>query len=153
MSTNIRNNYRLLRNIIEQNFPLTDICPQYHEGMVGTTNTYCLWHPNHNTPSGKLYWDEDKGIVVFHCFAEHRTFTAYDYVKAILCDKEGKYEDPYEFLERNMTSQELREVIKLASYEMDEFDGSLRDKKVEYITNLYNEYDDVCPFIDELYSA
>ena len=43
---------KILREVVEQTFDLTDICPQYSKSAVGTTNSFCIWHPNFDTPSG-----------------------------------------------------------------------------------------------------
>lgn len=152
-NTDIKNNYTVLRKIIEQNFPLNELVPEYDGLTQNTANVYCVFHPNHGSPAGKLYWDDEKDILVLHCFAEHKTFTSFDYVVKILCERYGKYSDPLDFLERNMSEQELQEVIKLASMDSDDLEESAFERKIQYISNLYNEYDDVCEFIDKLYTA
>lgn len=149
----IRNDYRVLREIIEQNFPLNKIVPEYDGLSQNTANCFCVFHKNTSSPSGKLYWDDEKDILVLHCFAEHRTFTSFDYVKLILCDRKGEYKDPMDFLEQNMAPEELGEYIKLAKDKMELLTESAYDTKVTYINNLYNEYDNVIDFINNLYSA
>ena len=90
---------------------------------------------------------------MFHCFAEHKTYTSYDYVNLILCERRGEYDDPYDFLVKNMDAAELREYIKLAQDKMELLTESAFEKKIEYISNLYNEYDNTVDFINALYSA
>lgn len=149
----LRNNHRLLRNIIEQNFPLNEIVPEYAGLTQNTANVFCVFHPNHGSPAGKLYWDDEKEILVLHCFSEHRTFTSYDYVKLILCDKKYKYTDPVDFLIKNMSEQELKEIVKLAELNYEDMSETAIAQKIEYIENTYNEYDNVVDFINALYSA
>lgn len=149
----IKNNYRVLRTIIEQNFPLNEIVPEYDGLTQNTANVYCVFHPNHGSPAGKLYWDEEKDILVLHCFSEHKTFTSFDYVVKVLCERYGKYSDPVDFLLKNMSEQELKEILTLAEMNLDELEETSYEQKVEYITNLYNEFDEVCEFIDNLYTA
>lgn len=152
-ATNIRNDFRVLRNIIEQNFPLNEIVPEYDGLSQNTANCFCVFHKNVSSPSGKLYWDDEKDILVLHCFAEHRTFTSFDYVNLVLCERKHEYTDPYDFLEKNMAPEELNEYIKLAKDRMELLTESAYERKVEYINNLYNEYDNLHDFINELYSA
>ena len=149
----LKNNYRLLRNIIEQNFPLNEIIPEYAGLTQNTANVFCVFHPNHGSPAGKLYWDDEREILVLHRFAEHRAFTSFDYVNIVLCNRKGLYSDPVDFLIKNMPEQELKEIVKLAEINYDELSESVIAQKIEYIENTYNEYDNVVDFINALYSA
>ena len=152
-TTNIRNDFKVLRNIIEQNFPLNEIVPEYDGLSQNTANCFCVFHRNVSSPSGKLYWDDEKDILVLHCFAEHRTFTSFDYVNLVLCERKHLYKDPYDFLEKNMSPEDLNEYIKLSKDRMDLLTESAYERKVEYINNTYNKYDNLYDFINELYSA
>lgn len=149
----VRNNYKVLREIIEQNFPLNELVPEYDGLTQNTANVMCVFHANRNSPSGKLYWDDEKDILVLHCFAEHKTFTSFDYVNLILCGKKQEYKDPFDFLEHNMSPDELVEYVKLAQDKMELLTDTALDRKIEYINNTYNEYDNVRDFINSLYSA
>ena len=156
MSMNIeelRTNYTAQRYIIEQNFPLNELIPEYNGLTHNTTNVYCVFHPNYSSPSAKLYSDDEKDILVLHCFSEHKTFTAYDYVNQVLCYQKGLYADPTDFIIRNIPEIELKEVLKLAELNFDELEGSMFENKLRYITNLYNELDDTNEFINQLYTA
>ena len=146
-------NKRLVRDIIEQNFPLNEIIPEYAGLTQNTANVYCVFHDNRHSPSSKLYWDDEKDILVLHCFAEHKTFTSYDYVKLVLCERKGHYADPVDFLLKNMSEQELREIVKLAEQNLDDFSETAVEQKIEYIENTYNECDNVVDFINTLYSS
>ena len=108
---------RILREVVEQTFDLTDVCPRYSKETVGATNVFCVFHDNRNTPSAKLYYDEDRGITVLHCFAEHRTYTAYDYVDKVLVQQKHKFSSVQDFLLRNLGEQKFNELYKLAEQE------------------------------------
>ena len=149
----LRENKKLLRKIIEQNFPLNELIPEYNGLTQNTANVYCVFHPNYGSPAGKLYWDDEKDILVLHCFSEHRTFTSYDYVDLVLCNRKQRYKDPLDFLINNMPEGELKEIIKLAEENFDELEETSHERKVAYINNLYNEYNNVTDFINNLYSA
>ena len=145
------NNPRILREIAEQTFDLTEICPQYSRSAVGTANSFCIWHPNHDTPSGKLYFDEERGIVVFHCFAEHKTYTSYDYIDKILVQKKHKYLSVQDYLVKNLGESKFRELYTLAEEGIALEEESAIEQTIEYIDNLYNEKNNVIDFINCLY--
>lgn len=149
----LKNNYKVLREIIEKNFPLNELVPEYDGLTHNTANVFCVFHKNVSSPSGKLYWDDERDILVLHCFAEHKTFTAFDYVNLVLCDRKKQYDDPLDFLTHNMPADELNEYIKLAYDKMELLTDTAFEKRIEYITNLYNEHDNVADFINQLYSA
>lgn len=149
----IANDWRVLRAIIEQNFPLDELVPEYNGLTQNTANVFCVFHVNRSSPSGKLYWDDEKDILVLHCFAEHKTFTSFDYVRLVLCERKGEYKDPLDFLVKNLPEAELKEYLVLAKNKLELLSESAFDQKIEYIKNLYNEFDDVEEFINHLYSA
>lgn len=149
----LRTNYIMQRHIIEQNFPLNELVPEYNGLTQNTANVYCVFHPNYSSPSAKLYWDDEKDILVLHCFSEHKTFTAYDYVNQVLCYQKGLYKDPTDYIIRNIPEAELKEVLKLAELSFDDLEGNMFENRLRYITNLYNELDDTNEFINQLYTA
>lgn len=150
----LRNNYKLLRSIIEQNFTFQQVAPEYADASPSTANTFCFHHQHHfKSPSAKFYWDDEKEILVLHCFTEHKTFTVYDYVNHTLCNQKGLYTDPVDFLIKNMSEQELKEIVKLAELNYEDMSETAIAQKIEYIENTYNEYDNVVDFINALYSA
>lgn len=149
----LRTNYIMQRYIIEQNFPLNELVPEYNGLTQNTANVYCVFHPNYSSPSAKLYWDDEKDILVLHCFSEHKTFTAYDYVNQVLCYQKGLYKDPTDYIIRNIPEEELKEVLKLAEFNFDDLEGNMFENRLRYITNLYNELDDTNEFINQLYTA
>ena len=142
---------KILREVVEQTYDLTDICPQYSKSAVGTTNSFCIWHPNFDTPSGKLYFDENKNIVVFHCFAEHRTYTSYDYIDKILVQQKHRYQSVQDYLIKNLGEQKFNELYTLAEQEAYLENETLLEQTIDYIDNLYNEHDNVIDFINCLY--
>lgn len=144
--------YKIAREIVEQTFTWGDLNPKYRDMSSAAGNQYCMFHPNHHSPSGKFYEDEERDILVFHCFAERRTFTTYDYVDLIMCKQDQEYKDVWDFLIKELGVDEVSEMIDLVRKKMSIADSSLLEKKVEYITNVYNKYDNVIEFIDSLYS-
>ena len=149
----LKTNYKLLRHIIEQNFPLNELVPEYNGLTQNSANVFCVFHQNFSSPAAKLYWNDERDILVLHCFAEHETFTSYDYVYQILCEEKGQYADPLDFLMKNMSSDELKEALKLAEMNFEEVEGTMLDRKLTWITNLYNELNDTNEFINQLYTA
>ena len=149
----LKTNYKLLRHIIEQNFPLNELVPEYNGLTQNSANVFCVFHQNFSSPAAKLYWNDERDILVLHCFAEHKTFTSYDYVYRILCEEKGQYTDPLDFLMKNMSSDELKEALKLAEMNFEEVEGTMLDRKLTWITNLYNELNDTNEFINQLYTA
>ena len=149
----LKTNYKLLRHIIEQNFPLNELVPEYNGLTQNSANVFCVFHQNFSSPAAKLYWNDERDILVLHCFAEHKTFTSYDYVYQILCEEKGQYTDPLDFLMKNMSSDELKEALKLAEMNFEEVEGTMLDRKLNWISNLYNELNDTNEFINQLYTA
>lgn len=147
----MRDDVRVLREIVEQTFDLTDVCPRYGKEVVGATNVFCVFHENRNTPSAKLYVDEEKGITVLHCFAEHRTYTSYDYIDKILVQQKHRYQSVQDFLIKNLGEQKFNELYTLAEQEAYLENETLLEQTIEYIDNLYNEHDNVIDFINHLY--
>lgn len=137
------------REVIIHNFSWEDVNPDI--AVSFTSNSYCMFHHNVHSPSGRFYKDEDRDIVVFHCFSEHRTFTTFDYVERILVNNQRQYRNVWDFLEQNMEPKALKEAVTLVKNNVDLLEESKRDQKIKYITNTYNEFDDVIEFINHLY--
>ena len=143
---------RILREIVEQTYDLTDICPRYGREAVGATNVFCIFHEHTwSTPSAKLYVDEEKGITVLHCFAEHRTYTSYDYIDKILVQQKHRYQSVQDYLIKNLGEQKFNELYTLAEQESYIENETLLEQTIDYIDNLYNEHDNVIDFINCLY--
>ena len=142
---------RILREIVEQTYDLADSWPRYGREVVGATNVFCVFHDNRNTPSAKLYIDEDKGITVLHCFAEHKTYTSYDYVDKILVQRKHQYLSVQDYLIKNLGEQRFNELYTLAEQEAYLENETLLEQTIDYIDNLYNEHDNVIDFINCLY--
>ena len=147
----MKDDIRVLREIVEQTFDLTEVCPRYGREVVGATNVFCVFHDNKNTPSAKLYFDEERGITVLHCFAEHKTYTSYDYVDKILVQQKHKYQSVQDYLIKNLGEQKFNELYTLAEQEAYLENETLLEQTIEYIDNLYNEHDNVIDFINSLY--
>ena len=87
------------RILFARSIPITD----FLTGLVGSS-VPCPFHGD-STPSAKIFHDLD-GTVRLHCFAEHRQFTSYDYVKHILKQR------PSTFLRKKFTEQELEGILR-----------------------------------------
>lgn len=88
-----------LRIFFARSIPITD----FLTGFVGSS-VPCPFHGD-TTPSAKIFHDPD-GTVRLHCFAEHRQFTSYDYVKKILKQR------PASFLRKKFNEQELEGILR-----------------------------------------
>ena len=142
---------KILRQIAEQSFSIVDLCPQYKNAGVGVGNVFCVFHDNKNSPSGRLYWDSERNMAVLHCFSEHRTYTAYDYINKILVQQKGRYASVQDFLLKILGEQKFNEMYSLVEQGIDLEEESLLEQTIEYIDNLYNEHDNVIDFINCLY--
>lgn len=142
---------RVLRQIAESEFYITDICPRYSADMVGATNCFCVFHDNKNSPSAKIYYDEDRGIPVLHCFAEHRTYTSYDYINLILVNKKQQYKSVQDYLIKHLGERKFNELYTLAVQGSYLDNESLIEQTIEYIDNTYAEHDNVIDYINCLY--
>ena len=145
---------RTIKKVINQNFTFSDLSNRFKGVDSSTGNIFCPFHENHDTPAAKMYWDEDRGIWIIHCFGEcHRNFTAYDYVDLILCRKYQKYTSPYHFLKANMVEYQLNWQLELYQKEVNEEEIGYFEEKKNYIDNVFNETGNVTDFIERLYTA
>ncbi len=145
---------RTIKKVINQNFTFSDLSNRFKGVDSSTGNIFCPFHENHDTPAAKMYWDEDRGIWIIHCFGEcHRNFTAYDYVDLILCRKYQKYTSPYHFLKANMVEYQLNWQLELYQKEVNEEEIGYFEEKKNYIDNVFSETGNVTDFIERLYTA
>lgn len=146
--------YRVIKNIINQNFTFADLSKRFIGVDSSTGNIFCPFHENHDTPAAKMYWNEEKGIWNLHCFGEcHSTFTAYDYVKKILCEKYQKYSSPLHFLKVNMPEHRLSMQLDLYKNRINEEETTTLEEKRTYIDNLFMETGNIIDYIEALYTA
>ena len=146
--------YRVIKRIINRNFTFADLSNRFKGVDSSTGNIYCPFHENHETPAAKMYWDEEREIWVLHCFGEcHGTFTAYDYVDLVLCEKYGKYSSPLHFLKLNMPEAALSMQLDISKKQVDLDLEQLFNKKKDYINNVFNETGNITDFIEKLYTA
>jgi hypothetical protein len=109
-------------------------------------NVFCPFHENTNTPSARFYKDEDD-IIRLNCFAEHKQFTAFDYVVKILKDNPKKY------IEKDLTESELSKLIEIVNSgnDFDDFAGE------DFSNEIHNKWadsdEDICKFIDSVYEG
>ena len=147
-------NYKVLREVVNQNFTFADLSNRFKGVDSSTGNIFCPFHENHETPAAKMYWDDDRGIWVLHCFGQcHRSFTTYDYVEQILCEKYGKYNSPLHFLKVNMPEATLSMQLSFAKSYVDLEMEQVFDKKKDYINNVFDETGNILDFIEKLYTA
>lgn len=89
---------RILKEIIIHTFTWGDLNPKYTNLSSELGNIFCPLHPeNRLSPHSKAYWDEERDILVVHCFRDHVNFTTYDYLTKILIDSKKMYKDPWDF--------------------------------------------------------
>ena len=147
-----RNNL-ILRKIINANFTFADLSPRFIGVDSSTGNIFCPFHENHSSPAAKMYWDEYRELWVIHCFGEcHRSFTAYDYVNLVLCQKYEKYKTPLDFLKKHMSVTVLKNQIALYKKDTSELTENAYSKKATYINNVYNDYENFADYIEALYA-
>ena len=143
---------RSIKAVINRNFTFADLSPRFKNVDSSTGNIFCPFHENHSTPAAKMYWNEEQSIWVIHCFGQcHRSFTAYDYVERILCDKYQKYSSPLEFLKQNMPLSELYMQLDVLEKEREDQVALETSAKVEYIQRIAAENESVEDFIEALY--
>lgn len=152
MSMIKQNDPKILRKIAEECFSLTDICPQYRGMGPGMGNCFCVFHEHTwSTPSAKLYWDEDKEILILHCFTEHKNYTSYDYIDRILVKSKQKYKSVEEYLLKHLGEQRFAELYTLGQHDSDLYETNVSEQVIEYINNTYSKYNNTLDYINALY--
>ena len=96
-----------LRYLCERLIPLT----QFLNVPYGSSNVFCPFHPNTNTPAASLFKDAD-GIERLYCYVCRRQYTSYDYITIIL------EENPLDYLLKVATKEELDEML---THKIDKF--------------------------------
>ena len=144
----------VIREVINRNFTFADLSKRFEGVDSSTGNIFCPFHENHDTPAAKMYWDEVREIWVLHCFGEcHRSFTAYDYVERIFCEKYQKYTSPLQFLRMNMPEAKLGTQLDFYQKNAAMLMEAYENEKRAYIDNLYVETGNIIDFIEKLYTA
>ena len=145
---------RVIRNVLNSIFTFSDVAPRFKNVDESTGNIFCPFHENRHSPAARMYWDDDRDIWVLHCFGEcHATFTTYDYVNRILCDKYQKYKNPLDFLKKNVNSQELYSKLNYAKQNNEVAQTSYGDRIKAHINNVSEEYETTEDYIEALYTA
>jgi hypothetical protein len=144
---------RAIKAVINQNFTFSDLSPRFVNVDSSTGNIFCPFHENHTTPAAKMYWDEVRDIWVIWCFTEHRHFTAYDYVKLILCEKYQKYLSPLDFLKKNFPAYELQNYLEF--YEKQDLEDyqDYTMSKINYINNVSYRNETIADYIETIYTG
>ena len=148
----IRRSRKSIRTVLNRNFTFADLSPRFENVDSSTGNIFCPFHENHSTPAAKMYWNEEEGLWIIHCFGEcHRNFTAYDYVDLILCKKYQKYKSPLDFLKKNMANESLLMQLELYDKEQEDQLELEESAKTEYISRVAFENEDLESYIESLY--
>ena len=148
----IRRSRKSIRTVLNRNFTFADLSPRFENVDSSTGNIFCPFHENHSTPAAKMYWNEEEGLWIIHCFGEcHRNFTAYDYVDLILCKKYQKYKSPLDFLKKNMANELLLMQLELYDKEQEDQLELEESAKTEYISKVAFENEDLESYIESLY--
>lgn len=142
-----------IKEVINQNFTFSDLSPRFVNVDSSTGNIYCPFHENHSSPAAKMYWDETRDIWVIWCFTEHRHFTAYDYVKLILCEKYQKYSSPLDFLKKNFPSHELQNYLEFYEKQNLEQYQSYTEERINYINNASYQNESIADYIETIYTG
>ena len=140
-----------VKTVLNKNFTFSDLSPRFENVDSSTGNIFCPFHENHTSPAAKMYWDEVNGIWVIWCFTEHKHFTAYDYVKLILCEKYQKYKSPLDFLTQNMDKNELYAQLDIVEKQNEEQLETSMSTKVDYINWVFGENENTEDYIEALY--
>ena len=98
-----------------------------------------------------MYWNDEEGLWVIWCFAEHKHFTAYDYVNLVLCEKYQKYKSPLDFLKQNMSKDILYSQLELYKKEQENLIETSENAKVEHISKVAFENERTEDYIEALY--
>jgi len=143
----------IIRKIVERNFSWGDLNPKYDNMEMFKTNVFCMFHANHDTPAAKFYLDEERDIWVLWCYSEKKRYTAYDYLKKIMCEERQLYNSPLEYLKTHMNEGEIiRQYTLFKEQSLQEVETNIGKKKI-YIDNVYNESENIVDYIEELYTA
>ena len=142
-----------IKEVINQNFTFSDLSPRFVNVDSSTGNIYCPFHENHSSPAAKMYWDEVRDIWVIWCFTEHRHFTAYDYVKLILCEKYQKYSSPLDFLKKNFPPYELQNYLEFYEKQNLEQYQSYTEERINYINNASYQNESIADYIETIYTG
>jgi len=145
---------RVIANVINSTFTFSDLSPRFKDVDETYGNIFCPFHENRHSPAARMYWDENRGIWILHCFGEcHTNFTTYDYVNLILCKKQNKYKNPLDFLKARLTTEELKSKLKKADKES----GIIQETRTDFIKNYINDVSletmGIIDYIEKLYTA
>lgn len=146
------NNRQVLKKIVNQNFTLGDF-NKYLENTYNA-NIYCPFHEHSYSGKGnaKLYYNEEEGIWVLHCFVKCGTKTAYDYLQEITIEREHKYSSVEEFLVEHLGRPEFIAQYKGIQDNLDYTEETSYQAKKRYIENVYNDVnEDIVDYIEKLY--
>lgn len=144
---------KVLRKIVNDKFSFGDLSPKLKGVTASTGNIYCPFHQNDNTPAAKVYFNEDENIFVIHCFSKcGRSFTAFDYVEKILCEKDKEFYSVEDFLEHKLGRALFETVYKEYRANFDFLQQSLTEELINYIDNTYAKYENALDYIEELYT-
>lgn len=148
----LKKDRKMLSFVCNNLFTFGDLSHELKDIDSSMGNIYCPFHPseklgeNRNTPSAKVYYNEEKKMYLIKCFTTKRSYYAFNYIKLVLD------EDPYNYLLENRNTSQILEVMDLIDKGHIILDsGSLEDYKI-WINNLYEEVDgNTVEFVEKIY--
>lgn len=143
----------ILRKIVNNNFTFSDFNKYLNTNY--NANVYCPFHEHSYRGKGnaKLYYNEQEGIWFLHCFVKCGSLTTFDYVERIIVNRNREYDSVYDFLLDKLGKAEFLSQYKGLRDNIVPMKESEQREKNNYITNIYNETDDVVEFIEKLYTV
>lgn len=143
---------QVLKKIVNRNFTFGDFNKYLNNTF--NSNVFCPFHEHNYEGKGnaKLYYNEDEGYWVLHCFVKCGNLTTYDYVDRILIKRNQQYKSVQDFLIEKLGRAEFFEQYRQIRDNIDYLRETEYQEKKKYISNVYNEYDNVSDFIEALYT-
>lgn len=131
----LKNNYKILRTIIEKLFTFGELDSYYDSIEITTHNIFCPFHEyeqlpaNERSPAARVKYNEEKDIFIIHCWVTHKNYSVFDYIKNVL------QEDPYEYLLKKKEKEKIKILYENLLKGYIEIDNKILEKKIRYINN------------------
>lgn len=149
------NDKYILKKIIDRNFNFHDLAPKVFPQLRHGLGLFCPFHENSRTGTmqARIYYNEESDLFYLYCYAEGKSYFAYDYVALILCKEKQLYNNPKEFILSKMTKDEFIGLYNLYSKQKAERIESQFKRKCRWIDNVYSETGNTIDYIEQLYTA
>lgn len=146
LKNELNKNKYYLKQLINTYFSFSDL-PKYNHLIAGGGNVKCPFHDNRNSPSAKVYLDEDKDILCLWCFTEKRKFYFYD---ALI----NENINPIDYLFKYKEHSEILQDYNLLLRNISKQEELLTERKKTYVDNLFEEVDNnISEYIEKLYTG